>query len=631
MKWKACYIALALIVFSMTASAQYTSKGGKFQVDQIEGCAPLTLNITSTNPPCGSGAGQVPCVMYFENSTTGQNLQFSHTYLQPGTYTLQILFQTVGLDEITITVNPNIQPSFDIYTCSANEISVTVTDTNYDKYVIDYNDGGATVMLDRNVSLKSNHTYATSGAKNVTVRGLNDNSADNCNSLTKSVNAMAALPVPTITLLTVADASSVKLDFNALPDIQYKLEISPNNAPSFQLLKNLYNVTTETVSNLKTDDNYYCFRLGVYDPCNNSTVYSNTICSANVDLAVANNKNTLSWITKTTGVSNFRVTRTTSGNSLNVTATGSPFADTDLVCGSDYCYQLTTLYPNGSQSVSLQKCGTAISTNIPDAVDNISSVVNGNQVTLDWYPMTGFTADNYFLYKSTGGDYTLETTTTALTYSDNNYVSGNVCYKIYYNDVCGNKSPLSKAACPLVLSANLQSDNTIVLAWTPYEGWANGVSEYIVEKLTPDGQLMQTFRPGTAVTLLDDALDLNFQTVVYVVRAIANEGGISQSMSNRVVVIRNPNIFYPTAFTPNGDNLNDQFNVNGHYITEFELSIFNRWGELMYTTSDLGEGWDGVYKGNPMPEGTYTFIANIVDRAGRKFKRSGSVVLLRKR
>ena len=61
------------------------------------------------------------------------------------------------------------------------------------------------------------------------------------------------------------------------------------------------------------------------------------------------------------------------------------------------------------------------------------------------------------------------------------------------------------------------------------------------------------------------------------------------------------------------------------------MKIFNRWGELLFATSDISTGWDGTYRGNDMPEGTYTFIANITDRAGRTFKRSGSVLLLRKR
>jgi gliding motility-associated-like protein len=51
---------------------------------------------------------------------------------------------------------------------------------------------------------------------------------------------------------------------------------------------------------------------------------------------------------------------------------------------------------------------------------------------------------------------------------------------------------------------------------------------------------------------------------------------------------------------------------------------------MFYTTDLSSDGWDGTYKGNPMPEGTYVFTAKITDFAGRTFDRSGTIVLLRK-
>jgi gliding motility-associated-like protein len=116
-----------------------------------------------------------------------------------------------------------------------------------------------------------------------------------------------------------------------------------------------------------------------------------------------------------------------------------------------------------------------------------------------------------------------------------------------------------------------------------------------------------------------------------VVKAVPKISGFTPSVSNRIEVIKDPNLFYPKSFTPNGDGLNDLFNVYGQYITTFQMDIFNRWGELMFTTNQLDAGWDGNYKGTAMPEGTYTFVAVITDLAGRTFKKSGSVLLLKKR
>jgi gliding motility-associated-like protein len=125
--------------------------------------------------------------------------------------------------------------------------------------------------------------------------------------------------------------------------------------------------------------------------------------------------------------------------------------------------------------------------------------------------------------------------------------------------------------------------------------------------------------------------DLLNQSYRYIVKANSAETGLPQAVSNPVIVTKRSNIFYPTAFTPNGDNLNDLFNVFGQYIVTFEMNIFNRWGELVFNSTALDLGWDGTFRSNPMPEGTYTFVAEITDRAGRSYKKSGSVLLLRKR
>jgi gliding motility-associated-like protein len=618
-----------LVLISLAVQAQFSSRLGRFQVNQVEGCAPLTINITVNSPfACDSST---PCDFFNGAVQIGQNLS-SFTFTQPGTYNFRILFQTSGFDDIQIVVSPNTPPIFELYTCAANQVSINITDTNFENYIVNFGDGSPETTFQRDITSRGSHTYSSSGTRNISVRGINDNAFDNCSAANQTINAMATLPIPTITQLNVLDESSIAIAFNGLPNIQYRLEVAPNNAPSFQNLKTLYNVTTDTIRNLKTDDNFYCYRLGVVNPCTGVIQYSQTICSANVDLTVQNNQNVLTWLTRTTGVTSFRITRTTSGSSLITSATASPYNDTDIFCGREYCYQLANLYPNGSSSTSLVKCGTAISNDVPDAVENISSIVNGNAVDLTWQPNLSFTAQEYFIQKNINKAFNSLQSSTATTFSDPSYSTEvETCYKIYYEDVCNNRSEISEEVCPIRLTGSLSNDNSITLSWTPYHGWANGVDSYIVQKFTPEGALLQTFNAGKATTSIDDTEDLLHQALVYVILANPSQPGIGPSVSNKITVIKNPNLFYPRAFTPNSDNLNDVFNVYGQFIDEFEMSIFNRWGELMYTTTEISEGWDGTFKGNEMPEGTYTFIVRIFDRAGRNIKESGSVLLLRKK
>jgi gliding motility-associated-like protein len=100
-----------------------------------------------------------------------------------------------------------------------------------------------------------------------------------------------------------------------------------------------------------------------------------------------------------------------------------------------------------------------------------------------------------------------------------------------------------------------------------------------------------------------------------------------------VKIIRSSRIAYPTAFVPGSsieDNATFKVIAREEYNDSFELQIYNRWGELIFITNNIDEGWDGTYKGNRMPEGTYVFIARFIDQAGRTLKHSGNVVLLRK-
>jgi gliding motility-associated-like protein len=621
-------IFFLLTLSTFVAMAQpYVSNLGRFEVDEMKGCAPFTVTGAIRPPFVCNGAN--PCDSDFENSSNFQLLNtatFTHTYTQPGTYTLRILFQTSGFDEITIVVTPNVSPAFEIYSCGGNETQVKVTDTNYNQYVINYNDGSPDVVVPSGSLAKDNHTFVSSGNKTITVRGRNLGADDNCNPANQVVNALLTLPPPTITRLVVLDNAQIQLDFNNQQNILYKLEIATNST-NFQQLQNVYNTATTTIGNLRTDDNFYCFRLGAFDPCNNVTVYSNVICSSNFDLSTQNNVNKLTWTTDAAGVSNYSIAKSNSAP-LAAANTATTVDDTNIICGTDYCYQLTSNYSNGSQSISLQKCGTAVSTTIPTSIENISAIVTGNNtVDLQWTQDPAFTAASYMILKSGSS----VGTSTSTLFTDTQYSSeAGACYKISYTDVCNNNSLTSADACPINLAGTLQPNNVISLNWTAYTGWKNGVDQYVVEKFNAQGQLLLSFNTGSATGLVDNEEDFVNQVYLYRVTAIPNDPGIASSVSNTITIIKEPNLFHPSAFTPNSNGLNDLFKVFGQFIAAVEFKIFNRWGELLFITNDLDKGWDGTYKGSAMPEGTYVFRANLTDLAGRTSERSGTILLLRK-
>jgi gliding motility-associated-like protein len=73
-------------------------------------------------------------------------------------------------------------------------------------------------------------------------------------------------------------------------------------------------------------------------------------------------------------------------------------------------------------------------------------------------------------------------------------------------------------------------------------------------------------------------------------------------------------VYVPNAFTPDGDIYNNTFFpvISGGYTTEnYSFLIFNRWGELIYESSEMGEGWDGTYRDKKCQDGVYTWKLNV--------------------
>jgi gliding motility-associated-like protein len=68
-------------------------------------------------------------------------------------------------------------------------------------------------------------------------------------------------------------------------------------------------------------------------------------------------------------------------------------------------------------------------------------------------------------------------------------------------------------------------------------------------------------------------------------------------------------IWFPNAFTPNGDGLNDFFRPVGANITRYKLQIFNRWGIMIFESKDISSGWNGYFKGSMAAPDVYTFDA----------------------
>jgi len=88
-------------------------------------------------------------------------------------------------------------------------------------------------------------------------------------------------------------------------------------------------------------------------------------------------------------------------------------------------------------------------------------------------------------------------------------------------------------------------------------------------------------------------------------------------------------VFVPTAFTPNGDHLNDVLKGRAYFRVEtYNFRVFNRWGQLVFSTTSIQSGWDGRIAGKEAPSGNYVWTI-IYRRNGVQRQEHGTVVLIR--
>lgn len=94
------------------------------------------------------------------------------------------------------------------------------------------------------------------------------------------------------------------------------------------------------------------------------------------------------------------------------------------------------------------------------------------------------------------------------------------------------------------------------------------------------------------------------ETTSYILNVIDQNGC---AYSDTVTVFLDGVIYVPNSFTPNGDGINDYFLIKGEEIKTFEIYIFNRWGQLIFTSDEINKTWDGRFRGNLVQNDTYVW------------------------
>jgi len=100
--------------------------------------------------------------------------------------------------------------------------------------------------------------------------------------------------------------------------------------------------------------------------------------------------------------------------------------------------------------------------------------------------------------------------------------------------------------------------------------------------------------------------------------------------TTRTIYIKPEFYFYaPNAFTPDDDIYNKTYSISVIGATKFDFMIFNRWGDLIYQTSDVYFEWDGTYKGHIVPDEALVYRTKVTDKEGVVHEYFGTIVVLR--
>ncbi len=97
----------------------------------------------------------------------------------------------------------------------------------------------------------------------------------------------------------------------------------------------------------------------------------------------------------------------------------------------------------------------------------------------------------------------------------------------------------------------------------------------------------------------------------------------------KYIIYEKNSIFIPNTFTPNGDNINDEFVVAINNLISYRIKIFNRWGDLLFESKSISDNWNGMHKGESLPIGTYYYVIEIVNLNRQSIRKSGSISIIR--
>ncbi|NIJ55918.1 T9SS type B sorting domain-containing protein [Dyadobacter arcticus] len=610
--------------------------GGSFDVNFTEGCAPLTVSITNTLP----NALSVEYAAAYDGRSANPPIQSVAfvAYRSPGIYTL--LQRAVGAGGVvyackTITVYESRSVSSTYSSCGGGKITLILAEdlviTGYDQVLIEWGDG-KTDIYKPGGSYTFEHVYAdvnSSPTAKITGQHVGKSCAQGATASVPISFQQAQLNDISIKSVEMLGGGILRVNYLGVTAIPTEVKYSTDGNNYTTAGKRSSGGVQPFDINSVNVNQVYTVKLSYQDLCQGITDSKDIISSVTLSGKSENGQNVLTWsqYPNNQDFVGYDLLRDGVVIKTFTSITDITYADGDVQCGSYSEYQVIAKIKDIT-SISAP-VGVKAEVANPRPIQAASVSVGTNNLIFLKADVPGAGPSSTYdlsVEKAEAGSTTFKKIITL--YNQNEYSDPDVkadelsyCYRFSYQNSCGQKLPVTEPICSILLTKELTS-----LKWTPALPFLGGLSGYEVLQIGSSAGEVVPVQMNTQYTIKlssQSDLEYNFQ-----IRATSPDGGF-ESLSNIINYKRSAGVFVPDAFTPNGDGNNDVLEAKSTQLQSFDFSVLNRWGEVVFHSDDIANGWNGTINGANAPVGSYIYKMTFVDDINQTVEKSGTFMLLR--
>ena len=309
----------------------------------------------------------------------------------------------------------------------------------------------------------------------------------------------------------------------------------------------------------------------------------------------------------------------------------------------NYCYQLasTDICDKPADS-SNRICIRMTDAIYPDKLTwNTVTVKNDQEVKLVWNKSNNDDKHflNYNIYKMqdrNGNGFTYLNTVnsindTTFTDTDVKVDDHSYCYKITNSNECGLESINNDSACSILLKG-VSEKIVHTLTWQDYNYWTMGTQKFELLEANEYNRNFVNILPNNNKQMAFQDKIFDYQVGLYYYQIVAHQNpniGNAISESNTIELMQAPYVYAPNAYTANGDNLNDVWKVEHAFVKEFNLKIYNRWGQLLFETNDKNKPFSLNLTNQLIANDVYVYIINYSGWTGEGNTLKGNFTVLK--